>query len=83
LGPFSERAVNVHFITACSSIRPYIEPVILKVTELLSIYNRLVFLVAACATISKQGKYDLSKEINCSTAMGDIRALENEKAQCP
>lgn len=37
-------------------------------------------LCAACAPISQQAREDLAKSINCSTARGDIRVLQSEKA---
>lgn len=46
----------------------------------------LTLLIAGCGAIKKEketykaGEADIKKPINCSTAEGDIRALESEKA---
>ena len=39
----------------------------------------LIMLVAACSPISKQAKQELAQPVNCATAEGDIRILEQEK----
>ena len=33
-----------------------------------------------CAPVSKEAKRELRQPVNCATAQGDIRILENEKA---
>ncbi len=35
---------------------------------------------AGCSPISKTAKEELAQPVNCATARGDIRILENEKA---
>jgi len=40
----------------------------------------LVIAIAGCKTISPEAKYQLGKEVDCSTAEYDIRILEGEKA---
>ncbi len=41
----------------------------------------LVTLAAGCASpITKQDQASMSQPINCSTAVGDVRVLESEKA---
>jgi hypothetical protein len=39
-----------------------------------------LFLVGACAPVSKEAKQDLAKPIDCNTAAKDVATLEGEKA---
>ena len=45
-----------------------------------AITGLLLVIAAACSPISQQAQRDLAKPINCSTAEGDIRVLQSEKA---
>jgi hypothetical protein len=40
----------------------------------------LMIVLAACAPVSEQAKETLEDPVNCATAEGDLRVLENEKA---
>ena len=40
----------------------------------------VTFLMVACSPQSKEAKQELAQPVNCTTAEGDIRVLENEKA---
>jgi len=40
----------------------------------------VTFLMVACSPESKEAKQELAQPVNCATAEGDIRVLENEKA---
>ena len=47
----------------------------------LSLFCIALLLVAGCSSpISKKEKQDLAAEVDCSTAEGDIRVLNSEKA---
>ncbi len=40
----------------------------------------VAILMVACSPISKEAKQEMSQPVNCTTAEGDIRVLEGEKA---